>query len=220
MRSFNKDGSEGTMAGNNIRCVAKYLYDNGYIRSEFINIEAANGVHRMKAYVRDGKVNTVAVDMGRASFDTANLPAICDADKMINYPIVIDGNEYNVTCVSVGNPHCVVFTDSVNHVKVEEIGPKFEHAEIFPERINTEFVRVVNPTTLRMRVWERGNGETLACGTGACAAVAAAIANGYCEKNTDITVKLLGGDLVVNYTDERIILSGEVVTVFTGKFEY
>ena len=220
MRIFNKDGSEGKMAGNSIRCVAKYLYDNGYIRSEFMNIETASGVHKIRAYVRDGKVNTVAADMGRASFDVKELPALCDAKKMIGYPLKIDKKEYKVTCVSVGNPHCVVFLDSVNNIKTEDIGPKFEHAEIFPERINTEFVRIVNSTTLRMRVWERGNGETLACGTGACAAAAAAVANGYCEKNTDITVKLLGGDLTVNYSDERIVLSGEAVTVFTGEFEY
>ena len=220
MRIFNKDGSEGKMAGNSIRCVAKYLYDNDYIRSEFMNIETASGVHRIRVYIRDGQVNTVAVDMGKASFDVKSLPALCDSDTMIDYPLEIGGKKYNVTCVSVGNPHCVVFTDSVNNIKTEETGPKFERAEIFPERINTEFVRVVNPTTLRMRVWERGNGETLACGTGACAAVAAAVANGYCRKDTDITVKLLGGDLIVNYSDERIVLSGEAVTVFTGKFEY
>ena len=220
MRSFNRDGSEGMMAGNNIRCVAKYLYDNGYIRSEFMNIEAASGVHRLRIYLRDGKANTVAVDMGKADFSVESIPAICEKPQMIDYPITVDGQEYITNCVSVGNPHCVIFTDSVNNIKIDKIGPKIEHAEMFPERTNVEFVRVVNPTTLRMRVWERGSGETMACGTGAAAAVATAVAKGYCKKGEDITVKLLGGDLTVNYTDENIILSGNVVTVFTGKFEY
>lgn len=120
----------------------------------------------------------------------------------------------------MGNPHCVVFSDSIDSIDLKTVGPEFEYAEIFPERINTEFVRVVNPTTLRMRCWERGNGETLACGTGACAAVAAAVKNGYCRKNTDITVKVDGGDLIVNYSDDKVILYGNAVTVFTGEFEY
>ena len=122
--------------------------------------------------------------------------------------------------MDVGNPHCVVFCDRVDRVKVKEIGPKFEHAEYFPDRVNTEFVRVVNPTTIKMRVWERGSGETMACGTGACAAVVAAVANGLCAKDTDITVKVRGGDLIVNYTDERITLTGDVKLVYTGETEY
>jgi len=132
----------------------------------------------------------------------------------------VAGEEYAVTCVSVGNPHCVVFCKAIDPIKVDQIGPMFEHAKEFPERINTEFVRIVDKNTLRMRVWERGNGETLACGTGACAAVIAACENGYCEKGTDVTVKLLGGDLTVNYTDERVMLTGSAHLVYEGEFEY
>lgn len=220
MRIYNRDGSEGKMAGNSIRCVVKYLYDNGYIRSEFISIESKSGVHLLHAYLRDGKVNTVAVDMGKCSFSTKELPALIDADEIVDRQLSIAGKEYKVTCVSVGNPHCVVFSDSIDSIDLKTVGPEFEYAEIFPERINTEFVRVVNPTTLRMRCWERGNGETLACGTGACAAVAAAVKNGYCRENTDITVKVDGGDLIVNYSDDKVILYGNAVTVFTGEFEY
>ena len=139
---------------------------------------------------------------------------------MIDYPLSIGEKEYHVTCVSVGNPHCVVFFDAIDSLDIEKTGPEFEYAKVFPERINTEFVRVINSTTLRMRVWERGNGETLACGTGACAAVVAAVENGFCEKGTDITVKLLGGDLVINYTDDRVLLTGNAVMVYEGEFEY
>ena len=220
MRTFNRDGSEGRMAGNNIRCVAKYLYDNGIVRDEDITVETISGVHNMKLYIRDGLVNSVSVEMGKAELKAKNLPAISDKETMIDYPITVAGEKYNVTCVGIGNPHCVVFTDDIDHLNLEELGPKFEYHELFPERINTEFVRVVNRHTLRMRVWERGNGETLACGTGACAAVIAAVENGYCDKGSDVTVKLIGGDLVVNYSDDGVTLSGNVVKVFEGEFEY
>ena len=220
MRSFNRDGSEGRMAGNNLRCVAKYLYDKGYVRSENISVETAGGIHRVKVYLRDGKVSSASVDMGKPSLLAKDIPALVNSDKMIDYPILVAGTEYKVTCVSVGNPHCVVFSKAIDGLDLKTLGPKFENAPEFPERINTEFVRAVNRTTLRMRVWERGNGETLACGTGACAAVVAAVENGFCEKETDITVKLLGGDLTVNYSDERIVLTGNAVLVYEGEFEY
>ncbi|MBQ5973742.1 MAG: diaminopimelate epimerase, partial [Oscillospiraceae bacterium] len=220
MRSFNRDGSEGRMAGNNIRCVAKYLYDKGYVRSEHLTVETLSGVHRMRLYLRDGNVGSVSVDMGRADWSAAALPAATEAERLVDAPLAVAGRSWQVTCLSVGNPHCVVFCDALDGLDLAAVGPRFEHAPEFPERINTEFVRVVNPTTLRVRVWERGNGETLACGTGACAAVAAAVANGFCEKGTDVTVKLLGGDLTVNYTDERIVLTGSAVMVYEGEFEY
>jgi len=220
MRTFNRDGSEGRMAGNNIRCVAKYLYDKGYVRSEFMSVETAAGVHQLKLFLRDGKVSTVSVDMGVAQLETEKIPAAADVPAMIGYPLEVGGEVYPVTCVSIGNPHCVVFRDNIDTLELDRIGPMFEYSEIFPERVNTEFVRVVNKTTIRMRVWERGNGETLACGTGACAAVIAAVENGKCQKNTDITVKLLGGDLTVNYTDDRVVLSGSAVMVYEGEFEY
>ncbi len=220
MRSFNRDGSEGKMAGNNIRCVGKYLYDNGFVDSENIKIETESGIFDLTLYVRDGKVSSVSVNMGNADLTAKNVPVISHADKMINHPIKISGKRYNATCLSVGNPHCVIFCNAIDGLDLEKIGPEFEDADIFPERINTEFVRVVNKNTLRMRVWERGNGETLACGTGACAAVVAAIENGLCDKNTDITVKVLGGDLKVNVTDKGIILTGPAVKVYEGNFEY
>ena len=158
--------------------------------------------------------------MGRVSLNAADVPVLADEPAVINRPTVIGGQEWNITCVSVGNPHCVVFMDGIDGLDVPAVGPAFEYAPIFPERVNTEFVRVVNRTCLRMRVWERGNGETLACGTGACAAVAAAIENGYCAPDTDVLVKVLGGDLTVRCTAERVTLTGEAVLVYEGEFEY
>ncbi len=220
MRTYNRDGSEGKMAGNNIRCVGKYLYDNGYIRSETVSVETASGVRRLKLYLRDGKVNTVAVDMGKAVLAAEEIPVLLPAERVIDYPLTVGGEAYRVTCASIGNPHCVVFCDAIDSLDLSAIGPQFEYAPEFPDRVNTEFVRVVNRTSLRVRVWERGNGETLACGTGACAAVIAAVENGYCDKGSDITVKLLGGDLTVNYSDERVVLTGGVTMVYEGTFEY
>ena len=220
MRSFNKDGSEGKTAGNNLRCVAKYLYDKGYIRSEYMTIEMAGRVHHLKAYLRDGKVNSVSVSMGKASFVPAEIPVMSEAEEAVKLPLIIGGNEYTATCVSVGNPHCVIFCDAIDGLDLSALGPKFEYADVFPERVNTEFVRVINPNTLRLRVWERGNGETLACGTGACAAVAAAVKTGVCPAGRDVVVKLAGGDLTVNCTEENILLTGEVTFVFEGEFEY
>ncbi|MBR5528318.1 MAG: carbamoyl-phosphate synthase large subunit, partial [Clostridia bacterium] len=220
MRSFNRDGSEGKMAGNNIRCVAKFLYDKGYIRSEHMSIETGSGIYSMKLYLRDGRVNSVSVNMGKASLEAHSIPVDTDKAELINAPARIGGNDYAITCVSVGNPHCVVFCDGIDSLDIEKTGPEFEYAPMFPDRINAEFVRVINKNTLRMRVWERGNGETLACGTGACAAVVAAVKNGYCKAGTDITVKLRGGDLTVNYTDDCVILTGNAVMVYEGEFEY
>jgi len=208
------------MAGNNIRCVAKYLYDKGYVRSEYLRIETESGIYPMRLFLRDGKVSSVSVDMGRAELRPEKIPAAVSAEKMVDWPMTVAGQEYKVTCVSVGNPHCVVFCDGIDGLDLPQIGPKFEHDPLFPERINTEFVRVVTPTTLRMRVWERGSGETLACGTGACAAVVAAVEKGFCPKGADVTVKVLGGDLTVNYDGERILLAGSAVEVFEGEFEY
>ena len=220
MRSFNKDGSEGRMAGNNIRCVAKLLYDEGIVKKETMTVEAANGVHTLNAHLRDGLVGSVTADMGRADFDAKALPAAVDATEMIDYPLTVGNTTYAVTCLGVGNPHCVVFCESIDGLDLEKIGPSFEHHPLFPERINTEFVRVVNRTTLRMRVWERGNGETMACGTGACAAAAAAIRKGCCDEGVPITVKVLGGDLTVTVRDGRIFLTGATVKVYDGTFAY
>ena len=219
MRIFNRDGSEGVMAGNSIRCVGKYLFDNKIVNKDRINIETRSGIRDLRLYTRNGKVSTVSVGMGKASVLLKDIPTTIDAERAVNYPLTVGGKEYNVTLVSMGNPHCVVFTDYVDGVDVKGIGPLFENAPEFPERINTEFIRVVNPNTIKMRVYERGNGETPACGTGACAAVVAAVENGFCKKGEDVTVKLRGGDLIVNYTDEKVILIGNAELVYQGYME-
>ena len=212
---FNADGSEGSMAGNALRCMAKYLYDNHIVRKEEMTIETDKGTKTVRVYTTDGKVTSACVDMGYAALDTTALH--------LNIPerqVVDGGQSWNITCVDMGNPHCVVFCPRVDGVDVGTVGPLFEHAPYFPDRINTEFIRVVNPSTIKMRVWERGSGETMACGTGACAAVVAAVAAGQCEKGRDITVRVCGGDLVVNYTDEKVTLTGDARLVYTGEVEY
>ncbi len=219
MRIFNQDGSEGRMAGNSIRCVGKYLYDNGIVPRETMAIETASGVKNLKVYTSNGKVSSVKVDIGMPEFAPENIPVKLEGEKIVDRKVNIDGEEYNITCVGVGNPHCVIFCDRVDAVDIEAIGPVFENNELFPERVNTEFVRVVNKNTLKMRVWERGNGETMSCGTGACAAVVAAVENGYCNKGEDITVKIKGGDLIVSYSDEGISLTGNANLTFQGTIE-
>jgi len=171
-------------------------------------------------FIRDGKVTSVSVEMGKADLDPRSLPTTLPGDILIDYPITIAGREWQTTCLSIGNPHCVVFQDRLDDLDLRTLGSAFENAEFFPDRINTEFVRVVDRTTLRMRVWERANGETLACGTGACAAAVAAVENGLCQKGSDITVKQPGGDLIVNYTDDMVTLTGNAVLVFEGQLEY
>ena len=220
MRVFNLDGSEGKMAGNSIRCVGKFLYDNGFVKKDKITVETASGVKVLKLFTRDGKVSSAKVSMGKAELNPAKIPVSISGDRIINHPAEIGGKEYNITCCAVGNPHCVVFVDNVDKINIESVGPQFETAPIFPERVNTEFVRVVNSKTLKMRVWERGNGETQACGTGACAAVIAAVENGYCSKDEDITVKVKGGDLIVNYSDNGVTLTGDCNLVYKGEIEY
>ena len=220
MRVFNLDGSEGKMAGNSIRCVGKFLYDNDIVKKDKITIETASGVKVLRLFTRDGKVSSVKVSMGKAELNAAKIPVLIDSEKAINYPAQIGSKQYNITCCAVGNPHCVVFVDNVDRIDIESVGPQFETAPIFPERVNTEFVRVVNSKTLKMRVWERGNGETQACGTGACAAVIAAVENGYCNKDEDITVKVKGGDLIVNYSDTGVTLTGDCNLVYKGEIEY
>ncbi len=220
MRSFNRDGSEGKMAGNNIRCVAKYVHDRGLVPREELTVETGSGVKHLRLFLRDGAVSSVEVDMGSASLRASEIPVKSERERLVNCPIRVGGREYHVTCVNVGNPHCVVFCDAIDGLELEELGPQFEYAPIFPERVNTEFVRMVNRHTLRMRVWERGSGETLACGTGACAAVVAACENGLCDKGSDVKVSLLGGELTVNYSDERILLTGGASVVFEGSFLY
>ncbi|MBE6596530.1 MAG: carbamoyl-phosphate synthase large subunit [Ruminococcaceae bacterium] len=219
MRVFNRDGSESTMAGNCIRCVGKYLYDNKIVKKENLTIETGSGVRSLTLYTRNKKVSSVSVDMGKASVLSKNIPTTITAERIIDHPLTVGGKDYKITCVSIGNPHCVVFSDYVDGVDVKKIGPMFENAKEFPERINTEFIRVVNPTTIKMRVYERGNGETWGCGTGACAAVVAAVENGICKMGEDITVKLRGGDLIVNYTDDGVTLTGNADLIYQGYFK-
>ena len=220
MRVFNRDGSHGQVAGNSLRNVGKYLHDTGYVTGDTVRVETESGVRRLKLYLTDGAVSSVTVDMGRAVLAPAALPCTFPGAKAVNVPLTVLGQEYRVTCVSMGNPHCVVFCDRIDTLPLSELGPAFENAPEFPERVNTEFVRVVNPVTLKMRVFERGNGETFACGSGACAAVVAAVENGYCEKDRDITVKVRGGNLIVRDTDEGVTLTGDAKLIFTGEVRY
>ncbi len=219
MRMFNLDGSEGNMCGNAIRCVAKYLYDNGICPKKEIVIETKSGLRKVTVTTQNGVVTRATVDMGKAIFDTKRIPVQYDGQEMIAKPLTAAGKEYTVTCVSMGNPHCVIFGDNPESLDLAEIGPEFEHHPAFPEQVNTEFVQVIDGHTLRMRVWERGSGETMACGTGACATVAAAVKNGYCSPGTDVTVHLNGGDLIIRYTEDAVFMTGEAVLVFSGEIE-
>ena len=181
-----------------------------------VSIETLSGVKTLKVYKQDGEVKRLRVDMGKAELNPKYIPVAMDKEKIIDEPVQIDGKEYNITCVSMGNPHCVVFVDNIDGLDIEDIGPKFEHDRLFPERVNAEFVKVLDAHTIRMRVWERGSGETWACGTGACAVAVAAVENGYCPMNEDITVKLKGGDLVIRYTGDTVYMTGEAERVFEG----
>jgi carbamoyl-phosphate synthase large subunit len=221
MRMFNLDGSEGKMCGNAIRCVGKYLYDNGIVNKTVIQIETLSGIKTLMLRTRHGLVDSVTVDMGKAEFKPERIPVKLDtqADLIINYPLEVDGQTYKITCLSMGNPHCVIFVDNVEKADVTGLGSLIENHTAFPDRTNVEFVEIVDKYTIKMRVWERGSGETLACGTGACAGVVAAVLNGYCLEGADIRVMLRGGDLTVNYTPERVLFSGSVQKVFDGEFE-
>ena len=221
MRMFNNDGSEGKMCGNAIRCVAKYLYDNDIAPKEVLTIDTLSGIKTIDLFIENGKMTTAKVDMGKVILEPALIPVQSKAsDPLINFPFDVEDNLYHITTVSMGNPHCVVFVEDPMLVDLPIMGPKFEHHSFFPESVNTEFISVENRHTIHMRVWERGSGETLACGTGACAAVVAAVLNGHCDKDSNITVKLLGGDLVIRYSNEGVYMTGPAVTVFNGEIEW
>ena len=220
IRIFNRDGKEAPTGGNAIRCVGKYLYEKGIVHKNDLKIEMMKGVYDVKVYSFSGKVNTASVNLGKAELAGLKIPSVWDEEQVVGKTVNIGGLEYKITLVNVGNPHCVVFSDKVDAINVKAIGPDFETCEYFPEGINTEFIRIVNKVTIKMRVWERGSGETWACGTGACAAVVAAVLAGYCEKDTNVTVKLRGGDLTVNYhSNGEVELLGNVKTVYEGTFE-
>lgn len=219
MRMFNIDGSEGKMCGNAIRCVAKYIYDNNIVRKDTLAIETLSGIKMIDVTVKDDKVVQACVDMEAPILTPKDIPVNLTGDKAVKEKLTVDGKDYEITCVSMGNPHCVIFCDSVADLPLNDIGPKFEKHELFPENVNTEFVKVIDKTTLEMRVYERGSGETLACGTGACATVVAAVLAGHCEKNQEVTVKLIGGDLTIKYTDETVYMTGSCTSVFEGTIE-
>ena len=218
MRMFNLDGSEGKMCGNGVRCIGKYLYDHDMVdqNKDTVTIETLSGIKTLKVYKQDGEVRRLRVDMGKAELDPKRIPVAMDRKAVISEPVTIGGKDYHITCVSMGNPHCVVFVNNVDSLDIESIGPQFEFDPLFPERVNTEFVKVLDRHTIRMRVWERGSGETWACGTGACAAAVAAVENGFCPKDEDITIKLKGGDLVIRYTGETVYMTGEAERIFEG----
>ena len=220
MRMFNLDGSEGKMCGNAIRNVGKYLYDNKMVSGQTMTIETLSGIKTLTVTTQHGLVTNVEVDMGKIEFSPDKIPVKMDMDRIVNVPAEIAGESYQITCLSVGNPHCVVFVDDIEKLDVAKLGPKFETDPLFPERVNTEFVRVLDDHTLRMRVWERGSGETWECGTGACAAAVAAIENGYCRRGEEITVKLRAGELKIRYGDDgSVSLYGNAVKVFEGDVE-
>ena len=217
MRMYNADGSEGKMCGNGIRCVGKFLYDYGIAKKENIDVETLSGIKHLKMSVKNGKAAGARVDMGAAIFDCAKIPANYDGE-CIGKKVKVAGGEYEVSLVSTGSPHCVVFCDDPDSFDLAKIGPLFEHDPLFSEGINTEFVKKTGENVLRMRVWERGSGETLACGTGACAAAAAAVRLGYFKAGVPVTVSLTGGELVIEYTEEKVFMTGEAVTVSEGVY--
>ncbi|MCQ2450677.1 MAG: diaminopimelate epimerase [Clostridia bacterium] len=221
MRMFNLDGSEGKMCGNGIRCVAKYVYDSGIAKKDTLTIETLSGIKEIKVFAENGVAKTLTVNMGKPILKPKEIPVIFDGEKMINSPSVINGKEYNITAVSMGNPHAVIFVDDTDRLDFQNEGHFFEENPLFPEGVNTEFVKVIDEKTLQMRVYERGSGETFACGTGACATVVAAVLNGFCKKDTEITVKLLGGDLYITYSSDGFVyMRGAAKTVYDGIYYF
>ncbi|MBE6844573.1 MAG: diaminopimelate epimerase [Ruminococcus sp.] len=217
MRIFNADGSEAMMCGNATRCIGKYVYDKGLTAKTEITLETNSGIKYLKLFPENGKVEFVEVDMGKTILVPKDIPVKSDKERFISEPVTVDGREYKITCVSMGNPHAIVYLDGVDELELEKIGPSFENHELFPDRINTEFIEVIDRTNLKMRVWERGSGETFACGTGACASVVSSVLNGFCDKGTEVTVHLRGGDLRITYNeDETVIMKGPATLICDG----
>ncbi len=217
MKMYNADGSRGEMCGNGIRCVGKYVYDYGLTDQTEISVETLGGIKHLSLTVEEGKVALVKVDMGFPIFVPEQIPVKVEGDHAVNVPISVDGDEYRMTCVSMGNPHAVVYLDDIQNMEIEKIGSKFEHHPCFPNRVNTEFARVLDRETVEMRVWERGSGETLACGTGACAVAVASMVNGLTEDC--VTVQLLGGNLKIEWDREKnvVYMTGPATVVFDGE---
>lgn len=218
MEMYNADGSRSEMCGNGIRCVAKYVYDYGLTDKTEISFETLGGIKYLDLTVRDGKAVMIKVDMGKPILAPDQIPVAAEGDMAVNVPVLVDGTEYRMTAVSMGNPHTVIYMDDIEHLDIEKIGPKFENHERFPNRVNAEFVKVLDRHTAQMRVWERGSGETLACGTGACAVAVACILNGLTEDK--VTVRLLGGDLLIEWDREKdtVYMTGPAEVVFDGEW--
>lgn len=220
MDMYNADGSQGAMCGNGIRCVAKYVYDYGLTDKKDISISTKSGIKYLELTVLDGKVTEVRVNMGSPEFTAARIPIVSDLEMVIEEAIEVDGTLYHMTGVSMGNPHAVIPVEDVDGLKIEEIGPEFEHHKRFPDRINTEFIKVLDEHTVQMRVWERGAGETLACGTGACAVACAALRNGWVQPGP-VRVELVGGTLSIEWDQEAnlVYMTGPATVVFDGEVE-
>jgi len=218
MVMYNADGSRSQMCGNGVRCVGKYAYDYGLVRKDCITVETLAGIKTLRLETEDGRVTRVTVDMGAPVLAAAQIPVVFDKEQMIDEAVRVMGKEYRLTCVSMGNPHAVTFVEDTGAIKIETIGPEFEHHPMFPERVNTEFIQILSRNEINMRVWERGSGETLACGTGACASVYACIINGLTDK--EVLVHLLGGDLSIRLDDAtgHIFMTGPAVTVYDGEW--
>lgn len=221
MDMYNLDGSQGAMCGNGIRCVAKFAYDHGIVRKKNITVNTKSGIKYLDLDIKDGKVSSVKVNMGSPILTAKMIPVVSDKEQVINQPLDVNGTVWNITAVSMGNPHAVTYMEDVNSLDIEKVGPMFENHINFPDRINTEFVKVIDRRTLQMRVWERGSGETLACGTGACAVAVASTLNGLVDEDVPITVKLLGGDLQIlwNRQENLVYMTGPTTTVFEGEID-
>lgn len=219
MRMFNADGSEGMMCGNGIRCVGKYAYDHNITDKKQISVETLSGIKYLTLFTDENDVvQSVSVDMGKAVLKPELIPVSMEGDSIVSQPLEIDGQTWNITCVSMGNPHAVVYVDDPYKVNLEKTGPLFENNSVFPEKVNTEFVQVIDDHTLNMRVWERGSGETHACGTGACATVVASVLNGFCKQDEKIKVILRGGELEIIWkSDGTVIMYGSATHVFDGE---
>ncbi|NLD49704.1 MAG: diaminopimelate epimerase [Clostridiaceae bacterium] len=217
MRMFNADGSEAEMCGNAVRCVGKYVYDNGLTKKNIVSVETLSGIKVLDMFIKDNKVDLIRVDMGEPVLDPAKIPVKCSKNIFKSEPVEVDGKVFKVTCVSMGNPHAVAYVDNVKDFPLNETGPEMETHRLFPNRINAEFVEVLDRNTLKMRVWERGAGETLACGTGACAVLVASVLNGISERKS--TIKLLGGDLDIEWSekDNHVYMTGPATKVFDGE---
>ena len=218
MEMYNADGSQGRMCGNGIRCVGKYVYDNGLTGNTDITVNTLSGIKYLHLNVEDGKVKTVRVNMGEPILKPEQIPVAVMGDMVKKFPLTIENEEYYITCVSMGNPHCVTYMDNIKDLEIEKIGPLFENNSIFPDRVNTEFVKIIDRDNLEMRVWERGSGETLACGTGACAVAVASILNGYC--NDSVTIRLLGGQLKITWDRQKntVFMEGPAEVSFVGEW--